>query len=113
MTCAASSREQNFASQQGEYPRVKPGFYTTQEEWLSPYECFTETGVCLGDLPASCVSGRSGMLCRTCAVNEYRSTDTGCEKCSSQTPLLVILILVGLICCALVYKVANDPLFSE
>merc|ERR1712032_1216984 len=113
MTCEFGAKEKNIADGvSGPRPRVNQGFYS---EWSAPlevFECFSNAGACMGDLPGACSQGRSGLVCQFCPEQFFRSGD-GCSSCDGRYPLLVCLLFSALTCVAIMHKVANDPLVTD
>lgn len=84
MTCAQDSKESVLrtlsANTTGEFPRLKPGYWSSGSDPLSVYLCW-DVNACPGDRPNTCGSNMEGLACGLCKEGYYRDGKK-CRDCT-------------------------------
>ncbi|CAE7573230.1 unnamed protein product [Symbiodinium sp. CCMP2592] len=83
------------------YPRPKPGYYTSFEKPLQVYKC-KDSIICPGNAVGLCAPNAHGIACGLCEDGYYRSVDGYCVECGGvfKMPFVpvasIVLVPIGL-----------------
>eukprot|EP00439_Symbiodinium_sp_Y106_P022183 s5676_g2.t1 len=83
------------------YPRPKPGYYTSFEKPMQVYKC-KDSIICPGNAVGLCAPNAHGIACGLCEDGYYRSVDGYCVECGGvfKMPFVpiasIVMVPIGL-----------------
>lgn len=91
-------------------PLVNQGFYSLVSSPFETYRCF-DVDDCPGGPPETCLHGRNGLLCNSCAQDGHFISNEKCEECPTYLKLMILFaVMVSCAGCIGAYKMMNGRL---